>query len=261
MSNAPHLQFVDFSGNALTSTIPVDFFPIETNPFLEYIYLFSNQLEGTLSNNVGNMVHLIDLLVHDNQFTGTLPSTLYQCTNLVSLFVQNNHFEGSPDLAFRNDAASFYQLQAIDFASNAFTGTIPSVLFYSPSLVYYSCSQNCFHGELPEGICSAITLQQLYMEGVRSGEKCKTRIFGSLSEVYFSQAVPGTIPHCLWDMPVLQFLYLSGNLLEGTFPDDKERNVSSIRHIGKGTNDVCAAVAAVAAVATATAAADNVMIM
>lgn len=233
MGSLTSLRFVDFSGNYLTSTIPADFFPLIPNDALDYVYLFSNHLEGTIPAEIGNLYGVIDLLLHDNILTGTIPSTIANCSKLVSLLLQNNNLEGVPDLPFRDHEASFQQLQNVDLSSNGFSGTIPTVFFDLPAIAYFATSQNCFHGSLPENICGAVTLQQLYLEGVRSGEKCKTRIFGSLSDVYMSNALPGTIPHCLWDMPELRFLFLSGNLLEGTFPTETLRNVTSIQFIGK----------------------------
>ena len=231
--NAPRLRFLDLSGNKLTGSIPEGFLPTTAHLSMEYMHLFSNHLSGSLSENVGNYVELRDLLLHENQFTGSIPKNLSNCRHLASLLLQKNSFTGLPDLPFQYHTDSMYQLQTVDISSNAFSGTIPSAFFAMPSIVYFASSQNCFHGELPESVCDSSTLEQLYLEGLRSGQECKTRIFGSFSDVYLSEALAGTIPHCIWAMTSLRFLFLSGNLLGGTLPAETQRNYSSLQYIGK----------------------------
>ena len=235
ISRIANMRILDFSGNDLTGSIPADFFPtLIPNEYhiWEFVYLFSNNLVGTIPTTIGNLIDLRDLLLNDNHFTGTIPVSINNCTNLASLLLQNNKLEGYPDLPFRQNPESFYQLQTLDLSSNSFSGPIPAAFFRLPAIFYFASSQNCFHGELPEEICNSSTLEQLYLEGLRSGEQCKQRIFGSLSDVYLSEPLRGGIPACLWDMPSLRFLFLSGNLLTGTFPVQVEQNLSSLQYIG-----------------------------
>lgn len=226
------LNFVDFSGNYFTGSIPADFFPSKTNALWHYAHLFSNNLVGSLPDTVGNIIEIRDLLLHDNLFTGTIPYSLRNCTHLVSLLLQKNKLEGWPSVPFQQNPEAFYQLQTLDLSSNAFSGPIPTAFFRLPAVSYIASSQNCFDSELPSSICDATTLEQLYLEGLRSGEKCKRRIFGSLSSVYLSEPVEGGIPSCIWDMPKLRFLFLSGNLLAGSLPKQEQQNLSTLQYIG-----------------------------
>ena len=228
------LRFVDFSDNYISGNIPADFFPNSTNNSWQYVHLFSNLLDGNIPESVGNVQGIRDILLRNNMLSGTIPFSINNCTNLASLLLQNNKLEGHPDLPFRQNPESFYQLQTLDLSSNWFSGSIPAAFFRLPALFYFASSQNCFHGTLPEEICNSSTLEQLYLEGLRSGEQCKQHIFGSLSDVYLSEPLRGGIPACLWDMPSLRFLFLSGNLLTGMLPTQAAQNLSSLQYIGEG---------------------------
>jgi len=74
------------------------------------------------------------------------------------------------------------------------------------------------------------------LEGLRSGEKCKRHLFGSLSSMYLSEPVEGGIPSCIWDMSKLRFLFLSGNLLTGSLPKQAQQNMSTLQYIGLSYN-------------------------
>eukprot|EP01035_Chromulina_nebulosa_P019836 gene19836-25784_t len=40
-----------------------------------------------------------------------------------------------------------------------------------------------------------------------------------MSSVFYANGVYGTIPSCIFNMPLLTTLHLSGNLLSGTLPE------------------------------------------
>jgi hypothetical protein len=72
--------------------------------------------------------------------------------------------------------------------------------------------QNCFTGTLPDSICQAGNLTALVMDAASCASSC-CNPFGA---VLISRAVfEGSIPDCIWSLPSLQTLHLSGNAIGG----------------------------------------------
>ena len=64
------LKVLDLSNNGITGEIPESLYEL-TN--LEKLYLFKNQLEGTISTNIGKLTSLTLLHMSHNKITGSIP--------------------------------------------------------------------------------------------------------------------------------------------------------------------------------------------
>jgi uncharacterized membrane protein affecting hemolysin expression len=118
-------------------------------------------------------------------------------------------------------------LNYIYLDQNAFTGNLPSVLFEKKNLIAFVASINCFSGSLPETICLNPSLIELVIDGAHASNQC-SRLIANLQPLkqFYStkKGLIGSIPSCLFDLPRLTILHLSGNNLQGTLPDKLQIN-------------------------------------
>lgn len=92
----------------------------------------------------------------------------------------------------------------------------------------FAAVKNCLTGSIPETICQSVVLRSLALDGLHSADRCNSIIYGDLDSTVFGHGIisqssymakspiSGTIPICLFQMPVLQLLHLSGNGIKDT---------------------------------------------
>ena len=100
-------------------------------------------------------------------------------------------------------------LRSVDFSDNLLTGTLPYHAFKSNAMLQFAIVKNCVRAELSAEICTtAVNMSALVLDGMDSNVKClrTPTLFGTASF---------TIPLCIFQLPVLDTLHLSGNLLRG----------------------------------------------
>ncbi|MBY0379039.1 MAG: hypothetical protein K2P99_01420, partial [Burkholderiales bacterium] len=223
-NSANNLFFIGLSNNYLSGSLPTI---IGNYPFINQIIL-NNNLFSSFLPSLENNTLLVALEIANNQFIGHLPISLLKNQYLQQLFLQNNHFSGSLS-SFLNGTLQ-KRLVSIDVSANEFTGTLPIELFIdAPNLVSFAASSNCLEGSIPEVICQVTTLNSLSLDGLSTSSSCRKDLFPNipgLNGFTLSHFIHGTIPNCLYEMPHLQLLHVSGNGLAGTIPN--HLNFSSI---------------------------------
>jgi hypothetical protein len=91
----------------------------------------------------------------------------------------------------------------------------------------FAAVRNCLSGSLSKDLCLATSMISLALDGLHSSSACNTNIYSALSQSSVSKvisessyllrtAIQGTIPVCLYRLPKLQVLHLSGNGLMDT---------------------------------------------
>jgi hypothetical protein len=190
-------------------------------PQLAFLSLNNNQFTGSIPTTFFNLIHMVYLLLNNNQLTGTLSTNFVKLNLLEILFVQYNRLTGSLPQTLMSSV-----ITNVDVSNNQLTGILGSNLFIagSESLETFSASSNCFHGTLPGSLCDLTHLNSLALDGLSTATSCRNLIFPSSSKFFKSftlqYSMAGTIPMCLFSLPQLTTLHLSGNEFTGTLDDD-----------------------------------------
>ncbi len=237
---SPLLTYVYIFDNIITGPIP----DIETNiTWIGVLYLDSNYITGTIPKTILQQQYLVNLRLSNNELVGTVSPEIFNSTYLIEVAVENNYFGG---LLPRLPPPSFKQypnLAILSFSNNEFTGQIDTNYFTTlPSLEVFAASSNCLTGVIPTEICESKFLRQLILDGMSSATKCRKFIYprlrsaskdssGWFNAFFLEHGIRGKIPSCLFEMPILQSLYLSGNELEGSISSDLNisKSLSNLR--------------------------------
>ena len=230
-SLSSYLTNLSLSNNQLTGTIPsISLFSLFNLQSLCLSYnLFSGNITINVDNNNNNNnntdgIILSDIELEDNLLTGHLPISLSVLSYLTRFYVQNNLLSGELNNIFNSKKQN--KLQIIQLNNNQFTGTLPSELFLTTSLIAFTASSNCFNGNISKLICLNKNLKILVLDGLVCALSCRHKIFPFISSSYISnQLITGGIPTCLWSMPNLEVLHLSGNGLDGPIYNTNVNNV------------------------------------
>ena len=79
---------------------------------------------------------------------------------------------------------------------------------------------NCFSGTIPDTVCVASNLSVIVFDGASSAKACDVRLPKGLQEVFevvlSKMSLLGSIPTCVWSMPLLTTLHAAGNGLRGS---------------------------------------------
>ncbi|MDY6992584.1 MAG: M12 family metallo-peptidase, partial [Pseudomonadota bacterium] len=123
--------------------------------------LRSNNLNGSLPTELGNLSYLTHLLLNNNQLTGALPAALGQLGKLKNLYLYNNSLTGTLPTQLGN----LTQLKKFYFHNNAVGGQIPSQLGNLEQLSVLYLSNNQFEGQVPATLGNLSYLVAFKIEG------------------------------------------------------------------------------------------------
>ncbi|GKV36240.1 hypothetical protein SLEP1_g44389 [Rubroshorea leprosula] len=208
--NLTLLKHLDLSSNHFNSTIPdwlYNFSP------LEFLNLMDNNLQGQISNAIGEMssaIHLdlsgnnnlegkipsffptVDL--NSNNVTGPLPPV---SSNLYFLDLSNNGLSGSINHFLCHEMNATMAMQILNLGNNSLSGELPDCWTKWSSVNIIILSKNRFSGEIPSSIGTLRDLNSLHLQN------------NNLSE-----EIPSSLRNCI----ELQVLDLSENELDRNIP-------------------------------------------
>jgi hypothetical protein len=215
-----HVTFLGLNSNRITGSLPAQ---IGNMTALGFLYAYDSLLRGSLPDSFKQLRALQELQLFNNSLSGPLSDKLSTLPMLTFALLSNNRFSGPLDGAF--NATLQTQLATIEVNDNQLTGTIPGEVFKLPALLNFVAVSNCFHGTIPFAACNASALSGLILDGLSSATSCRRTL---PSGAYFlSRSVGGTVPICLFQLPALTTLHLSGNRFTGSVPS----TVALSRHL------------------------------
>jgi Leucine-rich repeat (LRR) protein len=219
-SNCSELYYLSVGLNFLTGAIPSN---LNHFRLLNQLNFSSNFLTGSIPEFLGELKRTSVIDFSNNEFTGTVPQSIRNLHYLQQFFLQENSLGG--ELASTlNSAAHLPFLENLDFSNNQFTGTIPAYIFRNlTSLQGFALSSNCLDGYIPEEICESPSIATLTLDGLTTAPNCRNYIFPGITvfnAFIVKHFMQGSIPPCLFEIPTLQLLHLSGNGLTGTIPNN-----------------------------------------
>ncbi|PUZ54853.1 hypothetical protein GQ55_5G164600 [Panicum hallii var. hallii] len=169
---------------------------------------------------VCGLAGLTHLDVSNNSITGVFPAALYRCSALRYLDVSQNYLGGElpADIGFRLGT----NLTALILSGNSFNGTIPASLSGLGNLQHLKLDNNRLVGAIPTELGKMTRLQTLWLENNPFDAGELPASFKNLTNLTSFWArncnLVGDFPRYVVDMPELEILDLSVNMLTGSIP-------------------------------------------
>ncbi|KAF8085519.1 hypothetical protein N665_0665s0028 [Sinapis alba] len=239
MSGLHNLEVFDGRGNSFVGNVPTSLFKI---PSLGEVRLSGNQLEGPLEfgNTSSSSSKLEWLELSSNNLYGTIPEDISRLLILKLIDLSNNSFIGS----IPRSMSKLVSLYSIDLSYNKLEGQLPSFLgrLYTLTLSHNSfsnfeevvvdgshsdLSSNSFHGP-----ASYVDLGSNSLQGSLPRWICKSKSLDFLD--LSNNLLSGSIPSCLMNSAAsLGDIILRNNSLSGFLPDIFTNATNRNRLVGK----------------------------
>ncbi|KAM0859538.1 hypothetical protein ACQ4PT_047113 [Festuca glaucescens] len=217
--NISSLTILSVQQNMLNGTIPPNAF--SNLPYLQKVYMDSNQFHGHLPASLGNCSKLTWL---HNLFSGIVPHELGRLKKLgwLQLSVTLLEAKEPKDWEFVTALTNCSELQLLGLESCSFGGVLPdSISNLSTSLLYLDLSRNAISRHIPRDIGNLINLQVLALsENSLTGTLPSS--LGSLKDLrefsaYYNK-LSGSIPSNIGNLTELNLFGVDVNALSGEIP-------------------------------------------
>ena len=209
-----HVQYIFLDSNNLNGTIPVELGNLSG---LEWLDFYNNNLTGNLPPALANLGKLTGLELRHNNLTGTIPSYLGNLSNLEWIALAGNQFYGSIPAELGN----LKKLETLDLSANQLTGSIPTELGNLINLRQFKLVYNRLSGTIPSSFGNLRELKWLHLSNNQLSGSIPPSL-GNLTNLITlnlsSNQLTGSIPPELGNISELVWLYLDKNRLSGGIP-------------------------------------------
>ncbi|KAL4366068.1 hypothetical protein AHAS_Ahas07G0169100 [Arachis hypogaea] len=209
-----NLLNISLGGNRLTGPIPKEITNIST---LQSFVVESNQMYGDLPLELGNLTQIQRLLLSSNNFTGELPATLAKLTNLQDIRLGDNQFSGKiPDFI-----ESWTNLTTLNIIGSGLSGPIPSGISKLRNLTDLRISdlngsEISSFPELNTRSMKYLILRSCNIHGILE-DYLSTMTISQILDLSFNK-LTGPIPSSYQELTKVNYIFLTGNLLNGSVP-------------------------------------------
>ncbi|KAF8025143.1 hypothetical protein BT93_F2095 [Corymbia citriodora subsp. variegata] len=164
-----------------------------------------------IPSHLGNLSNLAALTLSNNNLSGMFPSSLQNLQNLIYLYLERNNFKGP----IPSYLGKYQSLTRLNLASNNFSG--PMVFPMTGNLLYLNLSWNHLSGVLPMEIGNLKHLDTLDVSG---------------------NILEGKIPSSTGNCDGLTVLRLRNNLFHGSIPQQMS-SLRGIEDLDLSNNNFC----------------------
>ena len=200
------LSRLSLCSNNLTGTLPDELGNLQG---LEGLRLCNNSLSGQIPRELGNLTQLQRLELYTNSLSGEIPSEFGNLTQLQRLILNTNTLTGE----IPRELGNLTQLQRLELANNSLAGEIPKDLGNLAQLQWLNLGANSLSGEIPRELGNLTEMQILNLSGNSLSGKIPSEL-GKLSHLirlYLrDNAFTGRLPRSLMQLANLRSLYFSG---------------------------------------------------
>lgn len=166
---------------------------VNSDGFVTKLSLPTNNLTGTIPNEIENLTHLTELDFSNNNFNSTIPSAIGKLYKLETLNLKNAKFKGIIPIEIANLAA----LKFLFLEENNLVGPIPSKFGDLKNLVTLSVYSNDLSGNLPQHLGNLAKLQNFFAN---------------------NNSLNGEIPSVITNIPGLKSFFVHNNFFDGEIP-------------------------------------------
>ncbi len=188
-NSANGASWIDNSG--WMTTTPCTWYGVTCGGSVTTLNLSSNNLNGTIPTEIGNLTSLVTLDLRSNSLSGGIPTEIGSLSLLQKLDLRNNSLSGSIPTSI--DGMS--SLRSLYLVGNNLDGNIPTQLGGLSNLRTLSLRRNRLVGSIPSEIGSLLNLKSLELD---------------------ANALAGEIPTTITNLTGLTSMNLSYNMLESS---------------------------------------------
>ncbi|KAB5545178.1 hypothetical protein DKX38_013290 [Salix brachista] len=189
------------------------------DPHVVGIAISGKNLRGYIPSELGNLIYLRRLNLHNNNFYGSIPDQLFNATSLHGLFLYGNNLSGSLPPSICN----LPRLQNLDLSNNSLSGSLPQNLNSCKQLQRLILAKNKFSAPIPAGIWPELdNLVQLDLSdnafnGSIPNDIGELKSLSNTLNLSFNH-LSGSIPKSLGNLPITVSFDLRSNNFSGEIP-------------------------------------------
>ena len=185
------------------------------------LYFYSNGLVGNIPYEVGDLLHLKQLVFSENGITGNIPLEIATLPNLTHLVLEGNNFSGN----IIPETGNLSHLQQLNIRGTGFIGSIPAELGNLTNLLWLTINATNIQGEIPSTVGNLTNLTRLNLENNHQLTGSIPAEIGNLSNLTRlnlenNSQLTGSIPPEIGNLTNLEVLHLDKNQLTGSIPPE-----------------------------------------